>query len=104
LATLFLSGDANVAARLARISARQNRRAGHVDESRNESNIARAAYRKLVFENVVSGRAATVHGDGGGKRSRSPSRRSARLLRASIAKGVDLAELARLALSARRGQ
>jgi hypothetical protein len=71
-------------------------------ESRNDSNIEHAAYRKLLFENVVSGRAATVRGDGGEETIESAKGGVQRVSwGASIAKGVDLAELARLALSAR---
>ena len=102
LAKLFLSGDADVAARLTRISARRIAVPAMASESRNESNIERAAYRKLLFENVVSGRAATVRGDGGEETIESTKGGVQRVSwGASVAKGVDLAELARLALSAR---
>ncbi|WP_051013489.1 hypothetical protein [Methylocystis sp. SC2] len=102
LTTLFLSGDGNVAARLARISARRIAVPAMSSESRNESNIERAAYRKLLFENVVSGRAATVRGDGGEETIESTKGGVQRVSwGASVARGVDLAELARLALSAR---
>ncbi|MGZ9116428.1 MAG: hypothetical protein ACXW3V_05730, partial [Methylocystis sp.] len=102
LAALFLSGDGNVAARLARISARRIAVPSMSSESRKESNIERAVYRKLLFENVVSGRAATVRGDGGEETIESAKGGVQRVSwGASVAKGVDLAELARLALSAR---
>ena len=102
LAKLFLSGDANVAARLARISARRIAVPTMSSESRNDSNIERAVYRKLLFENVVSGRAATVRGDGGEETIESTKGGVQRVSwGASVAKGVDLAELARLALSTR---
>lgn len=102
LATLFLSGDGNVAARLARISARRIAVPSMSSESRKDSNIERAVYRKLLFENVVSGRAATVRGDGGEETIESAKGGVQRVSwGASVAKGVDLAELARLALSTR---
>jgi hypothetical protein len=65
LTTLFLSGDKNVAARLARVSARRIVLPAMSSESRNESRVERAAYRKLELENVVSGRAAIMRADGG---------------------------------------
>ncbi len=102
LAALFLSGDANVAARLARISARRIAVPAMSSESRENSGVAHAAYRMLLFENVVSGRAATVRGDGGEETIESAKGGVQRVSwGASIAKGVDLAELARLALSTR---
>ncbi|RNJ51596.1 hypothetical protein D1O30_06370 [Methylocystis hirsuta] len=102
LASLFLSGDADVAARLARISARRIAVPAMSSESRKDSGVARAAYRKLVFENVVSGRAATVRGDGGEETIESAKGGVQRVFwGASTAKGLDLAEFARLALSTR---
>ena len=102
LAALFLSGDGNVAARLARISARRIAVPSMSSESRKDSNIERAAYRKLLFETVVSGRAATMRGDGGEETIESAKGGVQRVSwGASVAKGVDLAELARLALSTR---
>jgi hypothetical protein len=97
LAKLFLSGDANVAARLARISARRIAVPAMSSESRNDSRVERAAYRKLVFENVVSGRAAIVRADGGEETIES-AKGGVRRVRwgGSQAKGVDLVEIARL--------
>ncbi|HEY8123952.1 MAG TPA: hypothetical protein VIF88_00810 [Methylocystis sp.] len=102
LAKLFLSGDTDVAARFAAISARRIAVPAMSSESREDSGVARAAYRKLLFENVVSGRAATVRGDGGEETIESAKGGVQRVFwGASTAKGVDLAELARLALSPR---
>jgi hypothetical protein len=102
LATLFLSGDTNVAARLARVSARRIAVPAMSSESRNDSRVERAAYRKLLFENVVSGRAATMRADGGEETIESPKGGVQRIYwGASEAKGVDLVELARIAVSAR---
>jgi hypothetical protein len=100
LATLLLSGDTNVAARLARISAKRIAVPAMSSESRNDSRVERAAYRKLLFENVVSGRAATVRADGGEETIESAKGGVQRISwSASEAKGVDLVELARIALS-----
>ncbi|MGD9540717.1 hypothetical protein [Methylocystis sp.] len=97
LAKLFLSGDSNVAARLARISARRIALPAMSSESRNDSHVERAAYRNLVFENVVSGRAAIVRADGGEETIES-AKGGVRRVRwgGSQAKGVDLVEIARL--------
>ncbi len=97
LATLFLNGDANVAARLARVSARRIAVPAMSSESRNESRVERATYRKLMFENVVSGRAASVRADGGEATIESAKGGVQRLYwGVSTAKGVDLAGIARL--------
>ncbi|WP_292528513.1 hypothetical protein [Methylocystis sp.] len=97
LATLFLNGDANVAARLARVSARRIAVPAMSSESRNESRVARAAYRKLEFENVVSGRAAIMRADGGEETIESAKGGVQRLYwGVSAAKGVDFAAIARL--------
>ncbi|MGE0196783.1 MAG: hypothetical protein AB7P48_14310, partial [Methylocystis sp.] len=101
LAKLFLSGDANVAARLARVSARRILVPSMSSESRDDARVERAAYRKLLFENVVSGRAATVRGDGGEETIEAAQGVQRISWGASVAKGLDLAELARFALSAR---
>ncbi|MGD9659445.1 MAG: hypothetical protein AB7U61_17700, partial [Methylocystis sp.] len=97
LSKLFLSGDANVAARLARVSARRIAVPAMSSESRNDSRVERAAYRRLVFENVVSGRAATVRADGGEETIESAQGGVRRVhWGVSKAKGVDLVEIARL--------
>lgn len=97
LATLFLSGETNVAAQLARVSARRIVVPAMSSESRDESRVARAAYRKLVFENVVSGRAAAVRADGGEETIESTKGAVRRVQwGVSAAKGVDLAGIARL--------
>jgi len=97
LAALFLSGDANVAARLARVSARRIAVPAMSSESRNESRVIRAAYRKLLFENIVSGRAASVRADGGEEAIESANGAVQRIAwGVSAAKGVDLAGIARL--------
>ncbi|TLG78977.1 hypothetical protein [Methylocystis sp. B8] len=100
LATLLLSGDTNVAARLARISARRIAVPAMSSESRDELRVVRVQYRKLLFENVISGRAATVRADGGEETIESAKGGVQRISwSASEAKGVDLVELARIALS-----
>lgn len=97
LATLFSSGDANAAARLARVSARRIAVPAMSSESRNDSRVERAAYRKLVFENVVSGRAAIVRADGGEEIIESAKGGVQRIHWGVLeAKGVDLVEIARL--------
>lgn len=97
LAALFLSGDANVAARLARISARRIAVPEMFSESRNESRVERSTYRKLMFENVVSGRAASARADGGEATIESAKGAIQRIAwGVSAAKGVDLARIARL--------
>ncbi|MGJ0453192.1 MAG: hypothetical protein ACR65T_08205 [Methylocystis sp.] len=102
LAKFFMNGGANAAALLARISARRIAVPSMSSESRNDLRVERAAYRKLLFENVVSGRAASVRGDGGEETIESTKGGVQRVYwGASVAKGVDLAELARLALSTR---
>ncbi|MBM3624245.1 MAG: hypothetical protein FJX16_02795 [Alphaproteobacteria bacterium] len=98
LAKLFLSGDTNVVARLARVSARRIAVPAMSSESRNESRVTRAAYRNLLFENVVSGRAATVHADGGEETVESEKGGVQHIAwGVSEAKGVDLVGIARLA-------
>ncbi len=97
LTALFLSGDANVAARLARISARRIAVPAMSSESRNESRVERTTYRKLMFENVVSGRAGSVRADGGEATIESAKGGVQRLYwGVSTAKGVDLVQIARL--------
>ncbi len=97
LATLFLNGDTNVAARLARVSARRIAVPAMSSESRNKSRVERAAYRKLEFENVVSGRAAIMRADGGEETIESAKGGVQRLYwGVSAAKGVDFAAIARL--------
>lgn len=102
-AKFFLNGGINAAALLASISARRIVVPSMSSESRNDSRVERAAYRKLLFENVVSGRAATVRGDGGEETIESAKRGVQRVFwGASVAKGLSLGELARFALSTRR--
>lgn len=96
LAMLFSGGDANVAARLARVSARRIVVPAMSSESRDDSRAERAAYRKLVFEDVVSGRAATVRADGGEETIESAKGVQRVEWSVSEAKGVDLAGIARL--------
>jgi len=103
LAALLRGGDADVPARLARISARRIAVPAMSRESRTDERVERAAYRSLIFENVVSGRAATVRGDGGEETIESAKGGIQRVSwGASTAKGVDLAALARLTLTTRR--
>lgn len=101
LAALLRDGDADVPARLARISARRIAVPAMSRESRTNERVERAAYRKLIFENVVSGRAATVRGDGGEETIESAKGVQRVSWGASTAKGVDLAALARLTLATR---
>ena len=97
MATLFPSGDSNLAARLARVSARRIVVPAMSSESRDRSRVARADYRKLVFENVTSGRAEIVRADGGEETIESTKGGVRRIQwGVSAAKGVDLAGIARL--------
>ena len=102
MAQLFSGAEKDIDARLARLSARQIVMPSLTTESRSGSNVERATYRKLVLENVAGGRATIARGEGGEETIESPSGDVQRIFwGASVAKGVDLRQLAHVALSNR---
>ncbi len=102
LAQFFSGAEKDIDARLARLSARRIVMPSLTTESRSGSDIGRATYRKLVLENVVGGCAAIARGEGGEETIESEKGDVQRIFwGASLAKGVDLRQLAHLALSNR---
>ncbi|MEF3366666.1 hypothetical protein V3H18_08985 [Methylocystis sp. 9N] len=104
MARLFAGSESEIDLRFARLSARRIVIPSLTAESRSETRVARATYRGLVFENVVSGRAAVARGEGGEETAESSNGGVQRVSwGASVSKGVDLRGLMHVALSGRGG-
>ncbi|RTL85371.1 MAG: hypothetical protein EKK29_12365 [Hyphomicrobiales bacterium] len=102
LAQLFTGDEKAVDARLARLSAQRLVIPSLMTERKVADTTERAVYRDIAGEGIVAGRIATLKAGGAEQTVENPTGQGQRYVwGASLARGIDLRQLAHLAMAAR---